>query len=88
MTTAEASADWCETSDDGSFVICGTDMEEYARRSIGIRWCFHCRKRHNFDRVCYAPTGLSYYDPYASIEGINNECTDLFPGWTREWEDD
>ena len=79
-------ADWC--ADYGDVVICGTDMEEYARRSMGERWCFTHRRREEFWRVCYAPTGLSYYGPEAHIEGPTRDCTDLFPGWTREWEDE
>ena len=83
---AEKWADWCEG--DGSFAICGTDMEEVHRKSEGVKWCFHCRTRHEFWWVVMAPVGLSYYGPTGSIDGIKPECSDLFPGWTREWEDD
>jgi len=79
-------ADWCEVT--GSGAICGTHMKEHSRRSEGVSWCFHCRKRHEFFRVVYVPDGLSYYGPSASIEGITQECTDLFPGWSREWDDE
>ena len=74
------SADW-------SIAICGTDMIEKSRRPEGIRWCFHCRKRHEFERVVMVPDGLSYYGPSVFIEGPKPDCTDLFPGWYREWEE-
>jgi len=63
-------------------------MEEYHRESIGIRWCFHHRRREEFAWVCYRPIGLSYYGPEGHIEGPTSECTDLFPGWVREWDED
>jgi len=79
------SADWCEDGDD--FAICGTRMKEHSRRSQGAKWCFHCRKRHEFFWVVMVPDGLSYYGPSADMEGIGDWCTDLFPGWSRECED-
>ena len=88
MSAAESErwADWC-ASDDG-FAICGTRMKEHSRRPLGERWCFRHRRRHNFDWVVMAPDGLSYYGPHVEIQGEASDCTDLFPGWTREWEDD
>ena len=82
----ETSADWCE--DYGDLTICGTDMEEASRKSMGVKWCFHCRKRHEFWLVVMAPTGMSYYGPHVEIHGETRDCTDLFPGWTREWGED
>lgn len=79
-------ADWCEA--DGQVTICGTRMREHSRRSDGVKWCFHCRARHEFWFVVTVPDGLSYYGPSYSIRGIKPECSDLFPGWSREWEDD
>lgn len=79
------SVDWCK--DFGGVVVCGTDMEEVSRTAEGIKWCFHCRKRHEFWWVVSAPSGISYYGPSARMEGISRECTDLFPGWTREAAD-
>lgn len=76
------SADWCE--DGGSFVMCGTRMKEHSRRPEGVRWCFHCRARHEFWWVVSVPDGLSYYGPEAAMKGIGDDCTDLFPGWYRE----
>ncbi len=87
MSAAEVtdSADWC--ADFGGFAICGTDMKEVSRESEGIKWCFHCRTRHEFWWVVSSPTGFSYYGPTASIKGIGQGCTDLFPGWYREAPD-
>lgn len=78
----EKPADWC--ADLGSVVVCGTDMKEYSRDSEGEKWCFHCRKRHEFWWVVMAPAGISYYGPSAHMEGVKRGCSDLFPGWTRE----
>jgi len=83
MTTT--TADWCEV--EGDFAICGTHMKEHSRRSQGDKWCFHCRKRHEFFWVVMVPVGLSYYGPSADMEGIGSECNDLFPGWIREERD-
>jgi len=83
---ALASADWCEETDD--VVLCGTRMKEHSRRHFGHRWCFHCRCRHDFDWVVMVPDGPSYYGPHAEIQGVTPGCTDLFPGWSREWEED
>jgi hypothetical protein len=64
----------------------GPPMEEVHRESVGVRWCFVCRKRRSFDYVVKAPTEPSYYGPSPSIVG---ECGhldgDLFPGRYREW---
>lgn len=84
-TASEAYADWCAQGP--SVVICGTRMKEVSRTSQGERWCFRCRKRHEFFLVVSAPDGPSYYDPSPSIEGPTRDCTDLFPGWEREWRD-
>jgi len=84
-TLESQTADWCDV--EGDFAICGTRMKEHSRRSQGDKWCFHCRKRHEFFWVVMVPDGPSYYGPNAGIEGIGSECTDLFPGWTREWDE-
>lgn len=80
---SQQSADWCV--DDGALAMCGTRMKEHSRRSEGVKWCFHCRKRHEFEQVVSVPDGWSYYGPDFAIEGIKPECTDLFPGWVRTW---
>ena len=86
MTEVEQWADWCAS--DGSLSICGTRMIEYSRESMGERWCFHHRKREEFFHVVMAPDGLSYYGPRDDVVGPTGECTDLFPGWSREWADE
>lgn len=83
--SAEQVSDWCD--DLGEVVICGTDMEEALRRSMGVKWCFTCRERHEFWWVVMAPVGLSYYGPHVEIQGTKRGCSDLFPGWTREWDE-
>lgn len=85
MSEVVESADWCDISP--GLVICGTNMVEISRESWGIRWCFHCRKRHEFDFVVTAPNGPSYYGPNPSIRGPKRECTDVFPGCEREWKE-
>lgn len=80
-----ASADWCE--DLGGIAISGTRMVESSRRSEGEKWCFTCRKRHEFWWVVMVPDGLSYYGPTAHMEGVARDCRDLFPGWYREAAD-
>lgn len=78
----QESADWCITS--GGVSMSGTRMVEYSRESVGDKWCFRCRKRHEFWWVVDAPDGISYYGPNAYMAGVRNGCTDLFPGWYRE----
>jgi hypothetical protein len=79
------SADWCVG--DSNLVVCGTRMKEYSRTSEGIRWCFACRKRVEFQRVVTIPDGMSYYGPSISIDCTNCGAYDgdLFPGRYREW---
>jgi len=79
---SDETADWCVESPD--VVICGARMKESSRRSEGERWCFHCRKRHEFWWVVMVPDGISYYGPEARMEGVKRGCSDLFPGWFRE----
>jgi hypothetical protein len=84
--TTEKVADWCEETE--GFAICGTRMVEHSRRSMDVKWCFTCRKRHEFWWVVMAPDGMSYYGPHVEIQGARDGCRDLFPGWTREWGED
>jgi hypothetical protein len=80
-------ADWCVSN--GDFSMSGTRMKEASRVSEGIRWCFSCRKRVEFDRIIKVPAGISYYGP--SVEITCSVCGtidgDLFPGRVREWEE-
>lgn len=75
-------ADWCVSA--GGISITGTDMVEYKRETKGDRWCFTCRKRHEFWWVYLRPDGISYYGPEAHVEGVKRGCRDLFPGWFYE----
>ena len=78
-----------EVVDYGSVaILCGPEMKEYSRRSIGVRWCFTHRKREEFFDVFYDEVEPSYWGPTAAVEGPSPDCTDLFPGWTREWSDE
>lgn len=82
------SADWCAPVGD-NVIVCGTHMVEHSRRSEGVKWCFRCRTRVEFVRIVMVPDGPSYYGPSVHIEcskcGIYDG--DLFPGWSREWEE-
>lgn len=68
-------------------IVCGPEMREYSRTSRGTRWCFTHRKREEFFLVVYEEVEPSYWGPTAAIEGPTSECRDLFPGWTREWDE-
>lgn len=83
----EESADWCIS--DGQFSMCGTRMKEHSRTSEGVKWCFCCRKRVEFVRVVTVPDGPSYYGPNVTIKCTNcgADDGDLFPGWSREWDE-
>jgi hypothetical protein len=80
-------ADWCIIRED--FSMSGTRMKEDSRISEGIKWCFSCRQRVEFERIVMVPDGISYYGP--SIEITCSACgsidSDLFPGRVREWEE-
>ena len=84
----QESADWCVT--EGDLSICGTRMVEHSRKPVGVKWCFRCRKRNEFAWVVRVPDGPSYYGPDGHHEcgGCGGWETDLFPGWTREYEED
>ena len=79
----EATADYC-TDLGAGITICRTRMKEHSRRSEGEKWCFTCRKRHEFWWVVDVPDGFSCYGPNVYMKGTTNRCTDLFPGWVRE----
>lgn len=80
--------------------IChGPAMEERSRDSMGVRWCFKCRKRAEFFWIVMTPV-INLDDPdslYAAMWGPTaySECGnckrhagELFPGWTYRWEDE
>lgn len=79
--------------------ILHTPMTEVRRQSIGERWCFHCRKRRDFEQVRDVPvlnpdvpledqTG-AYYGPSDHIECAFCKTwdSDCFPGRERCWYD-
>lgn len=81
-------------------IVCrGPEMEEASRASMGVRWCFKCRKRAEFSWVVLSP--VIDWDDEASIAAAmwgpiaHSECGncgrhagELFPGWEYKWEDD
>lgn len=68
-------------------VLCGPAMREYSRKSMGARWCFRHRRHEQFDWVVYEEVEPSYWGPTVAVEGPTSDCTDLFPGWSREWDE-
>ena len=79
--------------------ICrGPRMKETHRDSMGVKWCFKCRGRHEFHWIVMAP--VIDWDDEASIAAAmwgptaHSECQnckeqagELFPGWSYQWED-
>lgn len=66
-----------------------TPMEEIHRESVGVRWCFVCRGRHEFLYLVHATVEPSYYDPNPSIRcgncgQIDGDCGF---GRCREWSE-
>jgi len=73
-----------------SVTICrGPETAEIHREQLGERWCFVCRKRREFAYAVRAPIEPSYYGPNYSV--VCHVCDtmdgDLFPGYSRDWED-
>lgn len=85
---------------EGSVVICyGPEMEEVRRESIGVKWCFKCRSRHEFHWVKTWPIWDKEKDPdgysqcwggdyFSECSGCKAHGSDLFPGWYREAVDE
>lgn len=85
-----------------SVILCGTGLtyREKHRDPMGVKWCFKCRGRHEFDWVVEAAdmiydddgtiSPLMYMaEPIAFSEcgGCKQRNGQLFPGWTYRWED-
>lgn len=71
--------------------VCAEKTREVKREPHGEgRWCFHCRKHRAFEYVVSAPVGVSYYGPNVWVEcaACHTADGDLFPGRTREWEEE
>ena len=71
-------------------ILCGPEMREHSRTSEGVKWCFRHRGRAEFWRVLMVEVEPSYWGPILSIKCGECDATDgdLFPGWTREWDDE
>lgn len=84
--TDEKWADWCSGIGHGA-ITCGTRMIERSRESMGEKWCFYHRRRHEFWWVVMVPDGMSYHGPSGHTEGIGPDCTHLFPGRIEVWDE-
>lgn len=81
-------------------VICrGPVMEEASRNSMGVKWCFKCRKRAEFNWIVMAPVidwndeasiSAAMWGPTAHSECGNcrQHAGELFPGWSYRWDDE
>lgn len=80
--------------------ICrGPQMKERSRDSMGVRWCFKCRGRHEFHWIVlaadieYDEDGQISSSMYMAEPIAHSECLgcrkwdgQLFPGWVYRWE--
>lgn len=71
-------------------VCAGPPAVEHSRKSMGVRWCFKCRGRHEFAWVVKAPpidlddpAMCCLWEPYAHSEcsACKQHAGELFPGW-------
>lgn len=68
--------------------ICGPGpMRVASRKSLGIKWCFRCRNRREFQHIIKTPTTPGYWGLAATVECGHCGAVDgdLFPGQAREW---
>lgn len=71
--------------------MCWTGPTKVLRReSLGVKWCFICRKRVEFIYTITTEIEMSYHDPWPSIECVpaGHSNGDLFPGYIREWDEE
>lgn len=82
--------------DGAEVAVCsGPPVREHSRTSMGVRWCFKCRGRHEFawvvmaSDIVYDANGdidpvMYMAEPYAHSECSNckQHAGELFPGWT------
>lgn len=78
----------------GNVIVCtGPHMAEFHRESFGVKWCFHCRSRNNFDwvavgadmpKVSIDDPAMYLAEPYSFAEcsGCGSRDSQLFPGWS------
>jgi len=73
-------------------VICSPPMAESCRKSMGVKWCFTCRQRHEFSWVVMSPTTYDgwWWGPTAHAEcgGCGDHDSQLFPGWEYASDED
>lgn len=78
----------CQTFN--NVTICGPSAwKEYSRESVGIKWCFGCRKRLEYFWVVEGdPSPGDWYGPSARFEcsGCKGDRTLGF-GRAWEWDD-
>lgn len=69
------------------FSLCYTPMQEVRRESVGVKWCFKCRKHLPHDWIVTATVEPSYYEPTGRYDcsGCHQEHI-LFPGRVWEWQ--
>lgn len=80
-------------------VICrGPELEESSRESMGIKWCFACRTRAEFEWVVKSPVidwndeasiAAAMWGPviFAECGNCHRRDTQLFPGWEYKWKE-
>jgi hypothetical protein len=82
--------------------ICrGPEMKERHRDPMGVKWCFKCRGRHEFDWIVMGADmaldddGQISPSMYMAEPTAHSECSgcgrrdgQLFPGWSYRWEDE
>jgi hypothetical protein len=72
----------------GNATVCtGGARKEIHRESLGVKWCFCCRKRVEMILTVTASVEPGYYDPNPAVRCEHGHPDgDLFPGYEREWE--
>ena len=74
----------------GNVTICGpSKWVEFSRDSVGIKWCFQCRKHLEYFWIVEGDPEPNYYGPSArySCSACNGDHTLGF-GRVYTWEDD
>ena len=72
----------------GGAIVCGVGpRKEIHRESLGVRWCFYCRKRVEIIYTLTDDVEPSYYEPNPGIHCVHGHWNgDLFPGRERLWD--
>ena len=79
----------CLANDTGTLHICRVEGEwKKTKRRPRRRWCFTCRAYTIYELWLYCPTGLSWYGPTPAWKcRVCKKEDDLFPGWSRTWDE-